>query len=290
MCRCSVQTNKRIILKASLLWGIIFVLLTSTNVSAHDGLHEQIIAVTEEIKKDPQNFVLYLKRGELYRLHGEWKNAERDFNQVEKLNPSLTLLDLGRGKLWLDAGHFSQAKQVLVRFLAKESNSFEGVLTFARVLTKLKQTQKAVGYFTRAIALSPPDSAEIYMERAQTLTDAGKINPALQGLDEGIEKLGGLITLQSAAIDLEVKRKNYNAALARIEKLSAAMPRKESFLLRRGEILLLARRKCEARKSLIESQKGFESLSAFRRNARVVKEQLAQLQKLLSQVSAKNCE
>jgi len=272
------------------LLSIAFVLLTSANVSAHDGLHEQIIAVTKEIKKDSQNFSLYLKRGELYRLHQEWKNAERDFNQVEKLNPNLTLVDLGRGKLWLDAQRFSVAKQVLERFLAKEPNSFEGLLTFARVLARLKETQKAFGYFTQAIVLSPPDSAEIYLERTQMLADAGKIDQALHGLDEGVEKLGGLVTLQSAAIDLEVRRKNYNAALARLEKLSAAMPRKETFLLRRGEILLQAGRICEARKNLLESLAGFNSLSSFRKNVRSVKEQIARLQKLLIDTGAKNCE
>jgi tetratricopeptide (TPR) repeat protein len=290
MPRRSPQTNKKIILKASLLWSIIFVLLTSTNLSAHEGLHEQIIAITKEIKKDPQNPALYLKRGELYRLHREWKNAERDFNQVEKMNPRLAIVDLGRGKLWLDAQRLFRAKQVLERFLAKEPNSFEGVLTVARVLARLKQTQKANGYFIQAIALSPQDSAEIYLERAQMLAAAGKIELALLGLDEGIEKLGGLVTLQSAAIDLEIKRKNYDAALARIEKLSAAMPRKESFLLRRGEILRFAGRKCEARKSLIESQKGFESLSSFRKNVRAVKEQMIRAKKLLAQIPAKNCE
>lgn len=58
---------------------------------------------------------------------------------------------------------------------------------------------------------------------------------------------------------------------------------------RRGEILLQAKRKCEARASLIESRKGFESLSPFRKNVRAVQEQMARLQKLLAKIPAKNC-
>lgn len=256
---------------------------------AHDGLHEQIVAVTKEIKKDPKNAALYLKRGELYRLHEEWKNAENDFNQAEKLNPNLAVVDLARGKLWFDTKQFSKAKNALEKFLSKNPDSFEAVVTFARVSAKLKQTENAVKYFTQAIALSPKDSAEIYLERAETLVSANKIDEALRGLDEGIEKFGGLVTLQTAAIDLEAKRKNYDAALARLDKLAAAMPRKESFLLRRGEILLLARRKCEARKSLLEAEANFNSLSSFRKNIRAVKEQIARLQKLLIEIPAKNC-
>ncbi len=62
--------------------GIVFVF--AANVLAHDGLHEQIIAVTKEIAKDPNNANLYLKRAELYRLHEEWKNSEKDYNRAEK--------------------------------------------------------------------------------------------------------------------------------------------------------------------------------------------------------------
>ncbi|MDQ3181920.1 MAG: hypothetical protein M3Q33_15555 [Acidobacteriota bacterium] len=271
------------------LWlGIVFVF--AANVSAHDGLHEQIIAVTKEIKKDPNNAALYLKRAELYRLHEEWKRSEKDFDRAEKLNSNLAVVNLGRGKLWLDARQFTKAKLTLEKFLAKEPESFEGVLTMARVSAKLKQTETSVKYFTDAIAISPQDSAEIYLERAETLVSAGKIDDALNGLDEGTEKFGGLVTLQTAAINLEVTRKNYDAALARLEKLSAPMPRKESFFLRRGEILLQAKRKCEARKNLLQAQEGYNSLSAFRKNVRAVKEQMARSQKLLAKIAAKDCE
>ncbi len=257
---------------------------------AHDGLHEQIIAVTKEIKKDSNNAALYLKRAELYRLHEEWKKSEKDFDHAEKLKPNLTVVNLGRGKLWLDTKQFSKAKLALETFLAKEPESFEGVLTMARVSAKLKQTETSVKYFTEAIAISPQDSAEIYLERAETLASANKISEALRGLDEGIKNFGGLVTLQTAAIDLEVKRKNHDAALARLDKLSATMPRKESFFLRRGEILLQAERKCEARKSLLEAQEGYNSLSTFRKNVRAVKEQMARSQKLLAKIPAKECE
>ena len=265
-------------------------ILFSPEISAHDGLHEQIIAVTEEIKKDPNNAALYLKRAELYRLHAEWKKSGTDFYKAEKLDANLAVVNLGRGKLWLDAKQFAKAKLALEKFLAKEPESFEGVLTMARISAKLKQTETSVKYFTKAIAISPPDSAEIYLERAETLVSANKIDEALRGLDEGIEKFDGLVTLQTAAIDLEVKRKNHDAALVRLDKLAATMPRQESFFLRRGEILLQAERKCEARKSLLQAQKGYDSLSAFRKNVRAVKEQTARLQKLLTTIPAKTCQ
>ena len=258
-------------------------------VAAHDGLHEQILAVTEQIKKEPRNARLYLKRAELYRLHAEWKLSENDFNAAEKLDSKLAVVNLGRGKLWLDAGQFSKAKRALEKFLVIEPRSFEGVVTLARVYAKLRQTDAAVRYFTESIALAPADSAELYLERAATLAAANRTTEALRGLDEGLKKFDGLVTLQTAAIDLEVKRRNYDAALFRLDKLTATMERKESFLLRRGEILLTAKRRCEARKSLLQAQDIYNSLTDFRKKVRAVREQIARLEKLLATISTKNC-
>ena len=96
--------------------------------------------------------------------------------------------------------------------------------------------------------------------------------------------------MQNAAIDLEVKRKRYDAALTRLEKLAATMPRKENFLLKRGEILLKAGKKCEARKAFIESLNAIETLSDFRKNVRAIQTMKTYLQKLLKQPPSKNCE
>jgi predicted Zn-dependent protease len=258
-------------------------------VAAHDGLHEQIVAVTKKIRKNPKDAALYLKRAELYRLHADWKNSEADFLRAERLDPNLAIVDLGRGKLWLDAKQFSRSRIALDRYLSKQPESFEGVLTMARVLAHLRETDASAGYFTRAIALAPDDSIEIYYDRAEMLAAAGKIDEALQGLDEGIKRRGEIVALHTAAIDLEIKRRRYDLAVERVDRLAETMPRKEPFLLRRGEILLQAGKPCEARASLIASQEGFDSLPAVRKNTRAVRSQMTQLRSLLNQPAVKNC-
>lgn len=257
--------------------------------AAHDGLHEQILAITEQIEKDPANAALYLKRAELYRLHAEWKNSEADFNRAERFDRRLTAVNLGRGKLWFDAKRFAKAKLALEKYLSSEPQSYEGVLTMARVFAKLRQTTAALKYFSSAIGLAPQDAAEIYLERAEAAIAAGRLTEALNGLDEGLRKFPKLVTLQTAAIDLEVKRRNYDAALERLEKLTAAAERKETFLVKRGEILLRAKRPCEARTSLSEAKAGFESYSSFRRRVRAVREQIARLEKLLKAIPGAKC-
>jgi predicted Zn-dependent protease len=266
-----------------------FLLVFSLPLHAHDGLHEQIIAVTKKIRKDPKDPALYLKRAELYRLHAEWRNAKADFLRAEQLGPNDPAVDLGRGKLWLDAKRYSRARAALDKYLSKEPDGFEGVITMARVLAKLKNSEGSNRYYTQAIGLAPQDSTEIYFERSGMLAAAGKVDEAIKGLDEGVVKLGPIVTLQMAAVDLEIKLGRHERAVERLDKLAETMPRKESLLLRRGEILLQAGKPCEARASLIASQSGFDSLPPARRNVRAVKAQVTQLRSLLSKPSLRNC-
>lgn len=270
-----------------LSFGFLFVL--SLPLLAHDGLHEQIVAVTKKIRKNPKDPALYLKRAELFRLHAEWRNAAADFLRAERLDPGEPGIDLGRGKLWLDSRQYLKARTALDKYLSKQPDGFEGVITMARVLAKLKDPERSNRYFTQALILAPQDSTEIYFERSEMLAAAGKVDEALKGLDEGIAKLGPIVTLQMAAVDLEVRSGRHELALERLDKLAESMPRKESLLLRRGEILLQAGKPCEARASLIESQNGFDSLPPARKNVRAVRTYVTRLRALLSKPSLRNC-
>jgi predicted negative regulator of RcsB-dependent stress response len=66
-------------------------------------------------------------------------------------------------------------------------------------------------------------------------------------LDDGIAKLGPIVSLQIPAIAFEVQAKHWDAALRRVDTIAAKSPRKDLWLKRRGEILRQAGRKRLAR-------------------------------------------
>jgi predicted negative regulator of RcsB-dependent stress response len=121
--------------------------------------------------------------------------------------------------------------------------------------------------YSRAIAYSSQPSPELYLERAQALTAEGGtyLDTALKGLEQGIQKLGPLVTLQLYAIDVELKRKQFDAALKRLDKVAAQSPRKETWLARRGEILQQAGRGEEAREAYRAALKAMDTLPPSRR-------------------------
>lgn len=255
----------------SLLGVAICLSLIPSFARAHEGLHEQIVAITTRIKRDPKNAALYLQRGELYRLHREWARAAADYDRAARLKPSLTIVDLGRGKMLLEARRFQQAKFVLDRFLRQQPHYAEGLVTRGRVLARIGARFEAANDFTAALALAPVPEPELYLERAQVLAgDERYIQEALRGLNDGIKQLGPVVTLELAAIDLELRENNYDAALTRLEVITAQSERKETWLVRRGEILRAAGRYDEARKAFSAAIVAIESLPPERRQSRAI--------------------
>ena len=258
---------KCLLKKATWLLGV--GILLSSFAHAHEGLHEQIAAITAKIKRDPKNASLYLQRGELHRIHRDWGRAAADYDRAARLKPDLTIVDVARGKMLFESGRFPRAKFVLDRFLSQQPNHFEALTTRARVLAKLGSTADAIKDFTRAIAQSP--EPELYLERAETtLRDEKHIDEALSGLDEGIKRLGPIVTLQLPAIELELRRQNYEGALSRLDLIAAQSERKETWLVRRGEILKLAGRDEEARAAFNAALVAIESLPPARRQSKAV--------------------
>jgi tetratricopeptide (TPR) repeat protein len=260
-------------------------LLAPLQAAAHEGLHEQIAEVTRQIKQSPNSAALYLKRGELHRLHRDWKAALADYDRAEALDPRLEAVHFGRGRMFHEAGNPRKAKPWLDRFLARNPNHVEALVTRARVLVKMGQLDSAAADYSRAIAQMPKPKPEYYLERARALVAHGadRRDEALSGIDEAIGKLGHIVTLELFAIDLEVAGKRYDAAIRRLDLLAAQSPRKESWLVRRGEILRQAGRAGEAREAFAQALAAIESLPAYHRKNRATLELEARVRAALRQ-------
>jgi len=246
-------------------------------VGAHADLIPQIEDVTRQIEKDPRNIDLYVRRGELYRTHADWNAALADFDTILVIEPTNRWVNLAKGRLMADASWLLTAKAYLDRFIAEQPNHAEALSSRARVLTRLKLHLAAADDYDAAIRLSPEAIPELFIERAQTLASNGPdfVGRAIEGLDEGIKRLGPLVTLQLSVVDLELKRKNYDAALERIAGIAQRSPRKETWLARRGEILEQAGRPDEARTAYQSALAALASLPLVRRNVPA----MAQLEK-----------
>jgi len=247
---------------------VLLLLLGVAAAFGHGDLHLQIVEITKEIEKEPRSTELYIRRAELHRAHLDWDAAQADFDYAFTLDPKLPTIDLARGRLFLEANWPLSCKTAVDRFLAKYPDHYEGLTVRARALVKLNRRLEAARDYTKAIVKAPEGRPELFLERAQALAAEGKdhIDEALKGLDEGVQKLGPLVTLNLYAMDLETENGRYDAALKRLDDVMAKAPRKETWLERRGNILRQAGKPAEAREAYQAALEAMKTLPPTRRN------------------------
>lgn len=247
---------------------------------AHGDLHGQIEAVSARLRAEPRNAGLLFHRAELYREHEEWALAAADYDRVEALAPGQSLVHLGRGKLLLATARPALARAELDRFLALQPGHADGLSTRARILLALDQPLAAADDLAAAIVAAPTPDAELYLAQADALMAAGEANAsaALVVLDAGSARLGAPVTLGLRAVEIEQRRGQVDAALARLDALRERQPRQEGWLERRGNLNAVAGRDAEARRDWRAARDALDALPPRLANTpamRALRERLA---------------
>lgn len=248
---------------------------------AHLGVDAQLVEMDARIAEAPADADLRLRRGELHRIHRDWPAAEADLLAARRLDPALETVDFALGLLYLDSDRPKEALAPLGRFLTAHPDHVRARLTRARAEIALDRRRDAIADLDAAVAASAraegdpsPLMPEVFLERARCLValDPPDHARALAGLDEGIERLGGAIALQLEALDLELERQAWDAALARVDRLAAGAPRKEAWWIRRGEILVAAGRDAEALEAFRRALDAIDALPNPRKRNRAVRD------------------
>ena len=241
---------------------------------SHPAIDTQIQDLTARIDDSPTDASLYLRRGELHRIHQDWPNAEADYRTSLRLDPHLVIAGYCLGRLKLDSGDPAEAREFLDSYLQQRPTDPEALATRARALSALGEHVAAAKDFTGAIDHAPNDAPrpEYFLERARALEAAGPshIAEALKGLDDGVEQLGDVITLQLYAVDLELARGNFEGALRRLDQISARSVRQEPWLVRKATILEAAGRTADARAAYEQTLTSISELPSSRRNNKAV--------------------
>jgi predicted Zn-dependent protease len=234
---------------------------------AHGIYEERLARASEQIAASPKDPEPLIRRQVLRREHGDFAGALSDLEAAAVLSPGRPGLDALRGRLALESGHPERAVVPLERALLEHPEDPESRLSLARALLAVGRPLDAAGHYSLAIEQAPVKLPAHYLERARALRAAGPEyrDRALEGLDEGMTRLGTLVSLANLAIILEVERGRFDAALARLDALAAASPRKESFRGRRAEILEQAGRSGEARAEWTRALAEIEDLSLHQR-------------------------
>lgn len=254
----------------------------------HADLLALIDLVTKQVAREPNNPALFLRRGDLYRAHQDWKLAEDDYQRAAQLDPQLAAVDLCRGKLFAESGRLPEAKTALDKFLQRQPHHGDALLTRGRLLAKLEQIPAAIDDFSTALDHMTDPVPDYYLERAALQTKAGQLAQALQGLDAGMKRLGPLLSLQMRAIELDLGLRQYDSALRRLDTQRDPAARQEKWLVRRAEILALAGRVAEARDSYQAATQAIAALPARLQQTPAMNQLTLQIQRAVAALGEKH--
>lgn len=218
-----------------------------SDLRAHGDDQVLVAALSEELARAP-DADLFIRRGELFRHLREWAKAEADFDAAAKFAPELALVDYFRARLSLESGAPEKAKTFVDRYVAKAPQEAEGRFLRGDILAVLGDFAAGALEYAEGIRRAPRPQPQHYLQQARFLAAAPEadIAQALASLDAGIARLGPLVVLVEAAIALELERKNYDAALSHIATAMEHTPRREIWLVRRGDVLATSGRLREA--------------------------------------------
>lgn len=239
---------------------VVLALLAATAARAHPEIDDALTRLAAQLAAAPDDAALYLARGELYAKHAEWPLAEANYLRAAELSPRLPRLDLARGALAHSTGQFAAARAFLVRAVAAAPDDPTALILRARTLAQLRLPTSALADYAVALRLLPSPAPELYLERAALF--ASPVD-ALRSLDEGIARLGPILTLHLRALALEISLARTDAALARLDQLAAVSENPALYLKRRGDLLAFAGRADEARAAYVRARAAIAALPAW---------------------------
>lgn len=228
---------------------LIFLFILSATAWSHGALHDQIDDVSQQLKKDKQNAALYLKRGHLYQKVEHYSEAIHDFKKSLKLEPELQSVHYHLAQTLLAIGQSDAAEQHARLFIASlEQKTYGGLSRGYGLLGKIFEERNKYLNAARAYEKSLQNNMQPrpynYLQPVNVYVKSGQKyhQHALTLLDKGINKLGPIVTLQEAAIVLELSSKHYDAALSRVKTLRSQGISEANIYFKQALIMSKARR------------------------------------------------
>lgn len=236
---------------------------------ASDPVPQALVDLTAQIAKEPNNPILYLRRAQKQRERGDLEAALSDLEYAAGLPGAPRDVALTEADVLHQLRRDADALVQLERVLAADPRNVAATVLRARALIAVGRRAAGIAAYWRAIESGVAHEPEHYAEAAALLAagDRADKQQALRLLDDGIARLGPVVGLEEPAIAIEVKLRRWDAALARVDAISAAAPRKDLWLKRKGDLLRQAGRPRDARAAYAEALAALEALPADARHA-----------------------
>jgi len=196
----------------------------------HADILVQIESLDIQLQQEPGNAELLVRRGDLYRRHGDYAAAAGDFRAARLADPGFPLLDFHEGRLLLEAGDPVAAELCLDRYLLAHPQDAGAWILLAEIQLALNQAIKAAQDYAMAIQHAEQPSPGLYRDWSLALVSAGEEHWSSAGnvADIGLERFAQDMSLLALGTDIALAQNRPDRAAAYIERLApqlAQLPR-----------------------------------------------------------------
>jgi tetratricopeptide (TPR) repeat protein len=224
-------------------------LVVSVAAARATGKTDSIAELSALIAQRPDNGALQLRRASFSRDRGDFESALADLELAASMPATAVEACTRAGHLLFDLRRFAEA---VVRFdaaLALEPADPRLAQMKARALWAMGRRREATAVFEALMAAATPPEPALYCHYATLLADSppARVTQAIAVLDRGMQRLGPTAGLAALAADLEIRRRRWNRAIAYLDRLITQVERKDPWLRRKGDVLVMAARPCAAR-------------------------------------------
>jgi tetratricopeptide (TPR) repeat protein len=226
---------------------IVIVSLVAAPALGHVGLDELDVRSRESVTARPDSPYAHLDRARVLQAKHEWDASLAAIEDAAARGADPDVVGARRASVYLDAGFPRMARIEIDRVLARRPTAYDLLYERGRAWLALGDAEAAAKDFGEAIAKGSRPSPEQVLARRDALLSIGRKRDALGALDEGMARIGPVVSLTMPAIDLELELGRYDAALARLDALAHGGAPNPLWIARRGEILEKAGRGKDAR-------------------------------------------
>lgn len=256
-------------------------------VFAHPDLQLQIDQLSAQLKHEPDNVDLLLRRGDLQRRHENWGLARADFERVRELQPDNDSIDWLEGRLEVQSGNPVEGVRYLDRFLRNNPGHAIALQNRAAGYLLLDQSLLAAKDFEMVIRETDNPAPSIYASAALAYIAVGEeyYDAAMDIVQKGLSIFPNEIWLTAFATDLSLARSDVDMAEDLINSLPAAVLNLPQWQMR------MALLDCQAGREL-KAKQWFSESRAASTNARVSPNVLPEetLARLAADPGSDNCQ
>ena len=189
-------------------------------------------AISQQIRKNPNDAVLRVRLGEAYSDMGRYPDAIAQFNAALKINPKHVGAYLDLGVVAMTTQNYDQAKIFFQKVIdLTEADQYQGIdetresayYNLGLVAMAQKRYSDAAGFFKGALRIRS-DASDTYFQLAHALSALGDDDSAIQQLELGLQFDPGFAEMHFYLGQLHQKQGDLVNAAYEYKKAAALAP------------------------------------------------------------------